>query len=212
MIGIIFTIVIGYLAGCLQTAYLIGKVIKKTDIRSMGNGNAGASNTTVVFGWKYGILVALVDILKPVFAILLASYLLRNHVDSGSLMLLKYICGFCVVLGHNFPFFIGFKGGKGTASLIGMFLAIDIKIGLAGLLAIFCVTILSDYIAIGTIALVLTSFIMTVLFDYDIFCILITLTLAIMSIYKHIPNLKKIRNGTETGLSKVWKKEKDIDI
>lgn len=210
MIEIILSIVIGYLAGCFQTSYLIGKVIKKADIRSLGNGNAGASNTTVVFGWKYGVLVALVDIIKPIVAIFLTGYLLRNHVDSEKIILLKYICGFCVILGHNFPFYMRFKGGKGTASLIGMFMAIDIKIGIAGFLAIFFVTILSDYIALGTIALVLTSFIMTVLLDYNIFCILITLTLAIMSIYKHIPNLKKIRNGTETRLRKVWKKEKDI--
>lgn len=212
MIEIFFATFIGYLAGCFQTSYFIGKVVKKTDIRSLGNGNAGASNTTVVFGWKYGIFVALMDILKPVLAILLVHYLWRNRIDNEMLVLLKYICGFFVILGHNFPFFMGFKGGKGTASIIGMFMAIDIKMGIAGFIAILCVTILSDYIALGTIALVLTTLIMTVLLNYDIYCILIVLIIGIMSIYKHIPNLIKIKNGTETRLRKTWKKDKDINM
>ncbi len=207
---IMITIIIGYLLGCIQTAYFIGKFVKKTDIRTLGNGNAGASNTTAVFGWKYGIVVALVDILKPVLAIFLISYLWKSSIDSETLILLKYICGLFVILGHNFPFFMDFKGGKGTASLIGMLMAIDIRTGLIGILAIICVTLISEYIALGTIALVLVSVILTVVFGYDIFCILIMLFITIMSIYKHIPNLKNIKNGTEIRLSKVLKKEKGI--
>ncbi len=212
MIEIVFVMVIGYLAGCFQTSYFIAKTVKKTDIRSLGNGNAGASNTTVVFGWKYGVLVALIDIIKPVLAILLVHYLWRNRIDSEMLILLKYICGFCVILGHNFPFFMGFKGGKGTASLIGMFMAIDIKIGFIGFLAILLVTIFSDYIVLGTIALIVSVFIMTIILDYNVFCIIITLLLAVMSIYKHIPNLIKIKNGTETRLRNTWEKGKDINM
>lgn len=206
MIEEFITIIIGYLVGCIQTSYFLAKIVKKTDIRSLGNGNAGASNTTVVFGWKYGIFVGLIDIIKPIIAIVLIQYLWVNEITIDELTFLKFLGGFFVILGHNFPFFMGFKGGKGTASLIGMIIAIDSRIAMIGIIAIVLITIVTDYIALGTMALVISIIITTTFFGYTTSCIAITILIAIMSIYKHIPNMIRIKNHTETGLRKTLKK------
>ena len=120
----LIVIIIGYLFGCLQWSYFISKGIFKTDIRRLGGGNAGASNTVVSLGWKWGVLVAILDILKAIASILLVSYLIKLSIIEGNILHL-YLNGLFVILGHDYPFFMGFKGGKGTASLLGMIIAID---------------------------------------------------------------------------------------
>lgn len=197
--------ILGYLFGCFQTSYFIGKIFKKVDIRDFGNGNAGASNTTVALGWKYGILVGLVDILKAVISILIIKYIFKDSIDNKHLMFFMYLNGVFVILGHNFPFFMKFKGGKGTASLVGMLIAIDIRLAVIGILAIVLITIITNYIALGTIGLVTSFTIGTVLFRYNTACLIIALIITLMSIYKHISNIKKIINGTETGLRQTLK-------
>ena len=142
-------ILLGYIFGCLQWSYILGKIIKKKDIRSLGVGNAGASNTVTVFGWKMGVVVGILDISKAIISIIIIRYILKS-----TDMLSIYLNGTSVILGHNYPFFMGFKGGKGTASTVGMLLAINYKLGLLGILVILLVTLFTDYIALGTMALV----------------------------------------------------------
>lgn len=151
-------------------------------------------------GWKYGVLVALLDIGKAIFSILLIKHLYESNLNYDQLIFLLYINGFSVILGHNYPFFMGFKGGKGTASLVGMILAINLNLGLLGILIIFLTTVITDYIALGTLALVTFFFISTLFLQYGIGPIIISLIIALMSIYKHIPNVKRIKKGEENGL------------
>ena len=195
----ILVMIIGYLAGCFQTSYILVKLIKKTDIRNLGNGNAGASNTTISLGWKYGVLVALLDIAKATVSILIVRHI-HSDLAFEQLIFLLYLNGLSVILGHNYPFFMGFKGGKGTASLVGMILAINIPMGLLGIGIIFIVTVLTDYIAIGTIALVTFFTISTVFLEYGVGPIVIASIIALLSIYNHIPNIHRIKNGQEKGL------------
>lgn len=206
MSRIFIIITIGYLFGCIQTSYFIGKIFKKVDIRSLGNGNAGASNTTVALGWKYGILVALVDILKAVFSILIIKYLFADQVSSSFLYFLLFLNGFFVILGHDYPFFLDFKGGKGTASLIGMLLIIDVRLGLIGIVSIVLITIITDYIAIGTIGLLLSFVFSTIIFNYGAGPIVVALAITLLSIYKHLPNISNIVAGTESRLRKTIKR------
>lgn len=203
---IIITIIIGYLLGCFQTSYFIGKIFKNVDIRDLGNGNAGASNTTLTLGWKYGIFVAIMDILKAIISIIIVTYFFEDQISNSFLLFLKYLNGFFVIMGHNYPFYLGFKGGKGTASLIGMLLAIDFRLGLMGILSIVIVTLITDYIAIGTIALVLSFTFGTIYFQYDRGCIIVALIITVLSIYKHLPNIRRIIAGTEKGLRGALKK------
>lgn len=187
--------ILGYLFGCLQWSYILGKIIKKQDIRNHGYGNAGASNTVTAFGWKMGAAVAILDIVKAIISIIIVRYILNS-----SDMLSLYLNGTSVILGHNYPFFMGFKGGKGTASTIGMLLAINLKLGLLGILVIVLVTILTDYIALGTMALVTFFVIGTFYLGYGPACILLSIFIAILSAYKHLPNIKRILSHNETGL------------
>lgn len=191
----LIVITLGYIFGCLQWSYIIGKLLKKQDIRNLGGGNAGASNTVTVFGWKMGVAVGLLDILKAIISIIIIRYILKST-DMFEL----YLNGTSVVLGHNYPFFMGFKGGKGTASTVGMMLAINYKLGLLGILVIFLVTVLSDYIALGTMALVSFFVIATLYLGYGPQCLVLAIFLALLSAYKHLPNMKRILARQESGL------------
>lgn len=193
-------IILGYIFGCLQWSYILGKIFKKKDIRTLGAGNAGASNTVTAFGWKMGAAVAILDISKAIVSIIIIRYILKS-----SDILSLYLNGTSVILGHNYPFFMGFRGGKGTASTIGMLLAINLKLGLLGILVIALVTIFTDYIALGTMALVTFFILATFYLGYGPACILLSIFIALLSAYKHLPNMKRILSHTEKGLRNTLK-------
>lgn len=196
---IVLILLIGYLIGTLNAGYLIGRIVKKADIRESGSGNAGASNATIVLGWKFGILTAFLDILKCTLAVYLTK-LLFPDVDYY-----MFITGLAVILGHNYPFYMGFKGGKGTASVIGMFIAIDIRIAIAMALTIILITIVSDYIVIGTLFMYISALI-PVYKIFSLLCFCILIFLAVLSMYKHRVNFIKIIRKEEIGLRQVINK------
>ena len=198
----LLVILIGYLMGCLQWSYILGKMLKKTDIRTLGGGNAGASNTVTVFGWKMGVVVGLLDILKAIISILIIRYFIKNFTTLD-----LYLNGTSVILGHNYPFFMKFKGGKGTASTLGMLFGIDYRLGIIGFLVILGVTVFTDFIALGTISLVIFFILATIYLGFGKACILITTFIAAQSIYKHIPNLKRILAKEEDRLRDALKKK-----
>ena len=112
---------IGYVFGLFQTAYLYGK-LHGIDIRNYGSGNAGTTNTLRTLGTKAGLIVLLGDIMKCILAIVLTNLLFRNsHTDE--IYLLKIYAAAGAILGHNFPFYLHFKGGKGIAATAGMILS-----------------------------------------------------------------------------------------
>ncbi|MBW8384029.1 MAG: glycerol-3-phosphate acyltransferase, partial [Youngiibacter sp.] len=136
-------ILIGYLLGNLQSAYILGRVFKKVDIRELGFGNAGASNAAVSFGWSWGVTVALLDIAKAFLSVMIVrSLMATGFVEQGYFPM--YLNGAAVILGHDFPFFMRFKGGKGTASYAGMLLGINPLLGFAGIILTTIVTVVTD--------------------------------------------------------------------
>ncbi len=206
--NILTTIAIGYGFGCLQFSYILGRVFKKVDIRSLGNGNAGASNTVTTLGWKYGAAVGILDIVKAVISLQVIKTLFSGNTSIRELSFLLFLNGLFVILGHNHPFFMNFKGGKGTASLIGMLLILDYRIALLGLLTILLVTVVTDYIALGAICLVLIMVGSSIYFRYSMGSISVASIIAAMSIYNHIPNISRIRKGHERGLRGSLRKKK----
>ncbi|WP_157950194.1 glycerol-3-phosphate acyltransferase [Vallitalea okinawensis] len=200
---------VGYLFGCFQSSYFIGKFIKKIDIRDLGNGNAGASNTTVAFGAKYGLIVAVLDILKAVVSIAIMRLIFKNSVPEIELYNILFLNGLFVIIGHNFPFFMSFKGGKGTASLLGMLLAIDFRLGLLGILVMVVIPLVTDYIVLGTMGLIILLIGGTLLIHNHVVSLLIVTFIAAMSVYKHIPNLKRIINGSEKRVRSSLSKKDD---
>lgn len=203
----IIAAVIGYLFGNIQTSYILGKYVKKIDIRTLGQGNAGASNAVESLGWKFGAVVAIVDVLKGVLAVLLIRQLFDAGFDAEGAPLL-YIAGYSAVLGHIYPFFMNFKGGKGTATMIGVLLGLNPVYGFIGILVIISTTFITDYIAVGTLALVIYIAAMTFFKDLGLLPVAISVLGGLLSLKLHLPNYRRIQEGRETKLSNVLKRNK----
>ncbi len=196
---------IGYVFGLFQTAYIYGKC-KGIDIRNYGSGNAGTTNTLRVLGTKAGIIVFLGDVLKCVAAELVM-YLLLGRSHSEILYLLKLYTAAGCVLGHDFPFYMNFKGGKGiavTAGLVVSFHWMFLPVGLLCFLVPFLVT---HYVSLGSL-LVYVGFVieMIVCGQAGIFgesnavlleMYIISLLLAALAFYQHRGNIVKLAKGTE---------------
>lgn len=193
MIKYLFVILISYLVGSSSMSFYLVK-LTKTELRDKGSKNLGASNAMMVMGWKYGILVAVHDIGKAFLVVLLATHLFPN------LPYIGFAAGVASVLGHIFPFYLKFKGGKGFASYIGMTLALNWKFALILMVLVLIVTLVTDYIVIGTTLTVITVpiyYAITTL-NWIIPAILCVATFVIL--YKHRPNYVRIINGTEMRL------------
>jgi len=198
--------IIGYCFGNIQTSYWLARIVKKVDIRTLGKGNAGASNTFESLGWKYGVFVAFVDVLKGLLSILLIKTLYQVGLNPQGAFLL-YLNGYCVILGHIFPFYMNFKGGKGTASLIGLMMGLNVWFGLAGIAVMVVVTLATQYVAVGTAVLVTFVVVVTVWMDWGVGAITLSLMGAALSLYLHLPNYRRIAKGEESKLFAVLKKK-----
>ncbi len=207
MQDIFIVIALGYLLGNFQTSYILGKLIKKVDIRTLGRGNAGASNAVESLGWKFGIVVAFLDAFKGLLAVLLVRYFFEVSLDVQGAPLL-YLAGYSAVLGHIFPFFMNFKGGKGTATLVGIMFGLNPWFGILGLAIIIIITFISDYVAVGTVGLLLWMIAGTLYFNIGWIPIVIAILGSLLSIYLHLPNFKRIKNKDEGRLSLVLKRRK----
>ena len=184
---------LGYLLGSSSMAYYFSKM-KKVDFRAGGSGNLGASNATVLLGWWAGILVAAHDIGKSLLAVLLARWLFPNAENAGA------VAGVASVLGHIFPFYLRFKGGKGFASYFGMTIALNWKLALIIGLAVVIVTVVTDYIVLGTTITIVTVPIYLGITQHNLILSLILCIATAVIFYKHRMNYVRIFNGTEIGL------------
>ena len=182
-----------YLLGCSNLAYYICK-IKKVDIRTGGSGNLGASNTTTLLGWYAGIAVAFHDAGKALLAVMLANLFFPETAHIGA------VAGVASVLGHIFPFYLKFRGGKGFASYFGMTLALNWKLALVILGLVILVTVITDYIVVGTTLTILTVPVYQGMAEGSLILALILCIATVVIIYKHRMNYVRIYNGTEIGL------------
>lgn len=206
MVHVLIVSLIGYLFGCLHGSQVVGKY-KKMDIKNAGVKNSGASNTTILLGWRYGVLVALIDIFKATLSILLVLYLLESRGITGPAQtLLVYINALFIIVGHNHPITMKFSGGKGTASLVGILLAIDWKIAIIGIGILLFFTMATDYLVVGVLFMYV-SFLVTTFLFFGIEPTLVVVLLSIMSIMKHMDNYKRIINKEETKISSMFRKE-----
>lgn len=189
----IAAVLAGYLIGCSNMALYLSK-LQGVDLRKGGSGNLGASNAMVMMGWKAGILVGIHDIGKAAIAVLLAKILLPD------LPLIGASVGVASVLGHMFPFYLRFRGGKGFASYLGMTLALNWKFALIVMVIVVIVTLVTDYIVVGTVT---TMVVVPAYLGYAAGSWLLAGILCIASfiiLYKHRENYVRIWNGTEIGL------------
>ena len=203
IIQVISSIFIGYLFGCFQTSYFISKKFGKQDIREIGSGNAGASNITSEMGWKFGIVTGISDVLKAFIPAKLILLIFPTSIQQVELMV---IAGMGAVIGHIYPFFMNFRGGKGVACYIGMLLAIDWRIGVSAIIFLIVLTIITDYVSIASIFLYVIVPCMAYYSDnYSYTVIACTLIILIIGFCKHWVNIQNLIRGKEIGLRSVVK-------
>ena len=201
---IILCLVIGYIFGCFQTGYIYGKC-HGIDIRDYGSGNSGTTNTLRVLGKKAGYLTYAGDALKAIFAILFVKYLVYALwlVPALSGPLLLAYTGLGVALGHNYPFFLGFKGGKGIAVTSGVMLALDFRIGLIGIIGFGIIFFTTRYVSLGSLYMSLAFPVCILIFypgQWHLFAVSVVFWL--MAWMRHRTNIHRLLTGTENRFEK----------
>ena len=205
----ILLLIIGYIIGNIETGYIFGK-LNKMDIRNYGSGNAGATNTLRVLGPKAGLIVFLGDFCKSLIPCLVVRYIFKDNV-SLSYMYMLYI-GLGVVLGHNFPFYLGFKGGKGVASTAGIIMALDIRIAAVCLAAFIVIVAVTRYVSLASIVVMIIFIGMSHLLVKTNYGFangsspmefrLLVVVIGFLSIFMHRANIKRLLSGTENKIGK----------
>lgn len=201
----LIVLVIGYFLGTFQTGYLYGKS-KGVDIRKHGSGNSGTTNTLRTLGWKAGAVTFAGDLLKAILAVILARLLYAGTFPDGVKVLEMY-AGFGAVLGHNFPFYLKFKGGKGIACTAGVILVVCPQ-AVPVCLGLFIVLVaVTRYVSLGSICMLIAFVIQVVLFnhmgilqigaDWVMEFDLLTICFAAMGIWRHRANIVRLLHGTE---------------
>lgn len=189
----LLVILIGYLLGCSHMAWYLSK-LQRVDLRAGGSGNLGGSNVTMLMGWKAGILTTVHDIAKAMMAVWLARLLFPELPNAGA------AAGVAAVMGHIFPFYLKFRGGKGFASYIGMILMLNWKFALVIIGLVVLVTVVTDYIVMGTTLTIVSSPIYFGLTSGSWLLVAILCVATFVIIYKHRENYVRIWNRTEHGL------------
>lgn len=199
----VYCCLIGYFFGSVNPSYFIAKK-KGFDIRTKGSGNAGASNALILFGKLIGITCALLDIAKAYWAIFLAEKLFPNFEYAFA------VTGVCCIIGHVFPFYMKFQGGKGLACLGGMVLYFNWKVFMIMLVAAVIIALITDYICFVPLSASFAFPFVYGLIDRNVWGALILAIVTAVTVVKHVENIKRIRNGTEMRLSYLWKPDAEM--
>lgn len=200
----IVCVIIGYVFGLLQTGYLYGKM-NHIDIRQHGSGNAGTTNALRTLGWKAGVITFLGDCLKCVAAVG-AAYLIYGESHDNAQLLGMY-AGMGAVLGHNYPFYLNFQGGKGIAATAGLILSTNPWMMLIAAVVFIAIVAVTRYVSLGSLVLVVLFVVEVVVYGqhggfqltqpelYEMYAIAVFLMIS--AFYKHRANIKRLMSGTE---------------
>ena len=186
----IYSLLIGYIFGCFQTSYFLGQ-LKKIDIRNYGSKSAGTTNANRVLGKKIAAIVFFADIAKSVLAYIFCSYLFKNN-------LAGIWSGLGVILGHDFPFFLNFKGGKGIASTIGLVLIFNFKLAAISYLIGIITLIFFRKVSLASLTFVCSIPFIFMKSNYETLAIFIAIT--ILDIWQHRQNIKRLIQKSEPNL------------
>lgn len=192
-------VIIGYFIGCIQSAYFVGILMKK-DIRNYGSGNLGSTNALRVLGKKAGAVTFICDILKSVAAYIICRLIFKESPEIAGF----YAC-FGVILGHDFPFYLKFKGGKGIASMIGMMFCIG---GIPMLISFACgiLGVLTKYVSVGSILFVISIPIIFLAMNFNSEFVALSAVMSLVAVQRHKSNIIRLFNGEENKLGQ----KKDI--
>ncbi len=198
--------VLSYLIGSVNFSIILSKMISGEDIRKSGSGNAGATNMLRTLGKAPAAATLILDVLKGVACVVLAKvFVSRAGGAELENICLPYIAGLCAVLGHNFPIYFGFKGGKGVATSLGVVMTLDWKIGLIVMVASLAIMAATRYVSLGSVLGSVMFVIIKLIKDFvtgdiqpvGMICIII---MGALIVIRHRANIKRLLNGTENKL------------
>lgn len=198
----LYCFLIGYFIGCIQSAFIAGKLIAKIDIREHGSGNAGMTNVTRVLGAKAGVFVFIFDILKGILAFNICALIFKEgaFLKDGSILYGLY-GGFGAIIGHDFPFYLKFKGGKGTATTLGFLLFVNPIIAVITYILGFITAFTTKYISLASLVMTLVFFIFMILIKMPLEVILIMFIVMLLCYYQHRENIKRLLKKEERKFS-----------
>ena len=192
-IKFIFLIILFYLIGSIPFALIMTKLFGYGDIRKIGSGNVGATNVLRTGKKSLAIIVLILDILKGFFPI---TFLFLFHQIGDSNIEIIFIGSFTIV-GHIFPIWIKFKGGKGVATYIGFLLGLDYRLGVTFIICWLIIGFIRKYSSLASVASLIILPIITIFFSYELNTIYILFALSFLIIIKHISNIKRLISGSE---------------
>lgn len=203
--------VIAYILGSIPTAVWVGRAKYGVDVREHGSKNAGATNTFRVLGKKAGKVVLTVDIIKGALAVLMPFFVSQYVWASDELIHLQLTAGICAVLGHVFPLFAGFKGGKGVATSLGVIIGLHPLTALICLGVFLVVFMLSSFVSLGAIcAAIAFPLVLHFIFDnHNIALTVFSIVLGLAVVITHKKNIKRLLKGEENKMSLFAKKDKN---
>ncbi len=191
-------VVIGYFCGCLQCGYIVGR-LNNIDIRDYGSGNAGATNVLRVLGKVSSLCTFLGDALKGFIPVLILKYLVCPGMPDVNSQFAQLLIGFAAVMGHDYPFYLKFKGGKGISTSAAVMMAFDWRMGVISFLIFVVVVFCTRYVSLGSCLLSVAFVIeMAVFHPGRIELLVMAVLFAFFAIYRHRANIKRLMNGTES--------------
>ena len=193
--------IIAYFIGSISFSVIFSRKFAGFDVRDKGSGNAGTTNVLRTVGKKVAALTLLCDILKGVIAIVIAIIASKIWTDINA-ELLKYLAGFFAILGHTFPIFFEFRGGKGVATSLGVLITLNWKIGLICLVFAIILIALTRMVSVGSImSAILFPVLIVFMGNAKFESIVISVLIALLVVFNHRSNIKRLKNGTENKLS-----------
>lgn len=196
---VVLSVVIGYLLGSINASVVIGKTFYGKDIREYGSGNAGATNTLRTFGKPAAVAVFIVDFLKGIAACFIGQ-LLVGYIDNLGWAGI-YLAGFAAVIGHNWPVFFGFRGGKGVLTSFAVILYISPVPALICLTVFIVIVVLTRYVSLGSIIGAIVWPVVSLFFKLPALLIAIAVLMSFLIVLRHKGNIKRLFDGTEKKLS-----------
>ena len=207
ILKLVVCILVGYLFGCFSTGYFVGKK-NHVNIKEEGSGNSGATNALRTMGLRAGLVTFLGDLLKAFVPVLVARYALNGD---GNGLLYGLYTGLGVVLGHNFPFWLGFKGGKGIAVTAAVIVSLaDWRVTIVGLILFIGIVYFTRYVSLGSLVVAWYLPLNFIIFERQnqnfIHMLIVSLCFTVLAYIRHAANIQRLLNGTESKIGS--KKEK----
>lgn len=204
MTAYIVAILVAYFLGSISFSVIFSRKFAGFDVRDKGSKNAGTTNVLRTVGTKVAALTLVCDVLKGVFAVLLAMLAGKIWTDSNIEITtnLTYLAGFFAILGHTFPIFFEFRGGKGVATALGVLITLNWKIGLICLIFALIIIAFTKMVSVGSLLAAILYPILTIFMgEVSFIPVLISILIALLVIFNHRENIKRIKNGTENKIS-----------